>query len=68
MILAAAIGLLRPPPPFELFLPPVPLLLGVIIFGMGMILRAEEFRNIFAQPKVVAYGVFAQYTIMPLIA
>lgn len=67
MILAAAIGLLRPPT-FELFLPHVPLLLGVIIFGMGMILRAEEFRNIFAQPKVVAYGVFAQYTIMPLIA
>ncbi|OPY55647.1 MAG: Sodium Bile acid symporter family protein [Methanosaeta sp. PtaU1.Bin055] len=67
MILAAAIGLLRPPT-FKLFLPHVPLLLGVIIFGMGMILRAEEFRNIFAQPKVVAYGVFAQYTIMPLIA
>ncbi len=67
VLLAAVIGLLRPPT-FQMVLPHIPLLLGVIMFGMGMTLRIEDFREIVARPKEVAVGVVAQYTIMPLLA
>ena len=39
--------------------------LGVIIFGMGMTLRAEDFRRILKRPRDVGVGVAAQYGIMP---
>ncbi len=67
VLLAAAIGLLRPPT-FRIVLPHIPLLLGVIMFGMGMTLRVEDFKEVLVQPKEVAVGVVAQYTIMPLLA
>jgi len=67
VLLAAIIGLLRPST-FGVFLPHVSLLLGVIMFGMGMTLRIEDFREILVRPKEVAVGVVAQYTIMPLLA
>lgn len=67
VLLAAAIGLLRPST-FRIALPHIPLLLGVIMFGMGMTLQAEEFWEILARPKEVATGVAAQYTVMPLLA
>ena len=35
-------------------------LLGVIMFGMGMTLRAEDFREIFRRPRDVLIGVAAQ--------
>ncbi|HOO53119.1 MAG TPA: bile acid:sodium symporter family protein [Methanothrix sp.] len=67
VLLAAVIGLLRPKT-FQIFLPHIPLLLGIIMFGMGMTLRVDDFKEILAQPKEVAVGVVAQYTIMPLLA
>ena len=39
--------------------------LGVIMFGMGMTLRAEDFRRILKRPRDVGVGVAAQYGIMP---
>jgi BASS family bile acid:Na+ symporter len=67
VLLAAVIGLLRPST-FRIVLPHIPLLLGVIMFGMGMTLRVEDFKEVLVQPKEVAVGVAAQYTIMPLLA
>ncbi len=67
VLLVAVIGILRPPT-FRIFLPHISLLLGVIMFGMGMTLRVEDFKEVLAQPKEVAVGVVAQYTIMPLLA
>jgi BASS family bile acid:Na+ symporter len=67
VLLAAAVGLFRPST-FRIFLPHIPLLLGIIMFGMGMTLRIEDFREILVRPKEVAVGVVAQYTIMPLLA
>ena len=39
--------------------------LGVIMFGMGMTLRAEDFRRILKRPRDVGVGVAAPYGIMP---
>jgi BASS family bile acid:Na+ symporter len=43
-------------------------LLGVIMFGMGLTLRAEDFRVVFSRPKDVIIGCLAQFTVMPLLA
>lgn len=44
------------------------LLLGVIMFGMGMTLHAKDFKLIVQRPKEVMIGCIAHYTIMPLLA
>ena len=43
-------------------------LLMVVMFGMGLTLKPESFILVFKRPKDVLCGVFAQYTIMPLLA
>ena len=43
-------------------------LLGVIMFGMGLTLRWEDFRVVFARPKDVLIGCLTQFTVMPLLA
>lgn len=48
--------------------PQIPLLLGVIMFGMGMTLSGADFKDALKRPRDVALGVLAQFTIMPLVA
>lgn len=48
--------------------PRIPMFLGIIMFGMGMSLTLEDFRNVFRQPKSVAIGTLLQFTIMPAMA
>ena len=43
-------------------------LLGVIMFGMGLTLKAEDFRVVFSRPRDVIIGCVAQFTVMPLLA
>ncbi len=43
-------------------------LLGVIMFGMGLTLRAEDFKVVFSRPRDVLIGCLAQFTVMPLLA
>ena len=43
-------------------------LLGIIMFGMGLTLKAEDFRVVFRRPKDVLIGCLAQFTVMPLLA
>lgn len=43
-------------------------LLGIVMFGMGMTLRFEDFRLVFQRPKDVLVGALAQFTIMPGLA
>ena len=43
-------------------------LLGVVMFGMGLTVKAEDFRVVFTRPKEIALGALAQYTVMPLLA
>lgn len=48
--------------------PYISILLGVVMFGMGMTLTLDDFKQIVKQPKKVLIGILAQYTIMPLLA
>ena len=69
LVLAAAVVALVMPGTFSGIKPTVinPLL-GVIMFGMGMALRLEDFKIVFSRPKDVIIGCVAQFTIMPLLA
>ena len=46
----------------------VGLLLGLVMFGMGLTLTGGDFVRVFRRPKGIAIGVAAQYTVMPLLA
>jgi len=43
-------------------------LLGVVMFGMGLTLKLEDFKIVFSRPKDVIIGCLAQFTVMPLLA
>jgi BASS family bile acid:Na+ symporter len=43
-------------------------LLGVVMFGMGLTLSANDFKEVFRRPKDVAIGVICHYIIMPGLA
>ncbi len=43
-------------------------LLGVVMFGMGLTLKLEDFKVVFSRPKDVVIGCLAQFTVMPLLA
>ena len=60
------VGLLAPEASASLA-PHVPLLLGVIMFGMGLTLRPADFAVVGRRPRAVVVGVLAQYTVMPLL-
>ncbi|MEW9677728.1 bile acid:sodium symporter family protein [Lentibacillus sp. L22] len=56
------------PSGFTWLAPYVSLLLGVIMFGMGLTLTPGDFKAVFQVPKSVIIGVLAQYIIMPSLA
>ncbi|WP_330616595.1 bile acid:sodium symporter family protein [Terrisporobacter sp.] len=56
------------PSTFEFASPHVNTCLGVIMFGMGMTLRLEDFRLVLTRPKDVLSGSLAQFTVMPSVA
>ena len=53
---------------FTWIAPHISLLLGIIMFGMGLTLSLKDFKAVFQAPKSVIIGVVAQFTIMPLLA
>ena len=67
VVVTAGVALVLPTA-FNRIAPEISLLLGVVMFGMGMTLRPEDFREIFRRPRDVLIGVAAQFAIMPLIA
>lgn len=56
------------PGSFTWIAPYISILLGIIMFGMGMTLSVDDFKEVLKHPKKVAIGVLAQFTLMPLIA
>ena len=44
------------------------LLLSIVLFTMGTTLKANDFINVFKNPKAIAVGISAQYIAMPIIA
>ncbi len=43
-------------------------LLGIVMFGMGLTLSANDFKEVFNRPKDVLVGVLGQFLIMPSLA
>ncbi|SUA55636.1 bile acid transporter [Oligella ureolytica] len=48
--------------------PYIALILGVIMFGMGVTMTVDDFKGVLKQPKSVLIATVAQFTIMPLLA
>lgn len=46
----------------------ITILLGIVMFGMGLTLKAVDFKIIFTKPLPVIVGVCAQFIIMPSVA
>lgn len=46
----------------------VSVLLGVVMFGMGLTIKLEDFKVVFSRPKDVIVGCVAQFTVMPALA
>ena len=67
VVLAAAIALLEPVS-FKWVAPKITILLGIVMFGMGMTLKLSDFKLVFQRPRDVLIGALAQFTIMPLLA
>ena len=65
--LASAIGLIWPST-FLFLLPHIGIVLGVIMFGMGMTISPADFRRVATRPMAVGAGVGAQFMVMPLLA
>ena len=43
-------------------------MLGIIMFGMGMIMTVDDFKGVVQSPKAVGIGVVAQFVVMPGLA
>ncbi|CDQ40470.1 MULTISPECIES: bile acid:sodium symporter family protein [Virgibacillus] len=56
------------PDGFTWIAPHISVLLGVIMFGMGLTLSPADFKGVMQAPRSVLIAVLAQYTIMPCIA
>ncbi len=56
------------PAGFTWIAPHITLLLGIIMFGMGLTLSVNDFKAVFKAPKSVLIASLAQFTIMPLLA
>lgn len=56
------------PSTFKPILPHVTLLLGIIMFAMGVTLTPADFRRVAREPGPVAAGIVLHYVIMPLAA
>lgn len=67
MLIASVIGFIVPSA-FAAMTPWIPYLLGVVMLGMGLSIRLDDFKIVFKSPKPVIIGVLLQYTIMPLLA
>lgn len=67
IVLAAGALALATPDTFSGWATQVPLLLQIIMLGMGMTLRPVDFAIIGKRPWALLLGIAAQYTVMPLL-
>ncbi|MHC1551563.1 bile acid:sodium symporter family protein [Phyllobacterium sp. K27] len=67
VIVFAILGFLLPDI-FKQLTPYIVTLLGIIMFGMGLTISLDDFKEVGKRPFEVAIGVFSQFVIMPLLA
>ena len=53
---------------FQSLAPKIPWMLGIIMFGMGMSLSINDFKQVFHHPTAVLLGILFQFIIMPVAA
>lgn len=46
----------------------ITILLGIVMFGMGLTITVDDFKEVLTRPKDVAIGVIGQFVIMPTLA
>lgn len=46
----------------------ITILLGIVMFGMGLTITVDDFKGVLTRPKDVAIGVIGQFVIMPTLA
>ena len=68
VLLVAALSLFVPNSTIWIQTSWVNYLLMVVMFGMGLTLKLEDFKVVFTRPKDIIIGCIAQFTIMPLLA
>ncbi|WP_141922980.1 bile acid:sodium symporter [Haloactinospora alba] len=66
VVLGAVVGLVAPDQTARLA-PWISPLLGMIMFGMGLSLRASDFAVVARRPQAVLVGIVAQFLVMPLV-
>ncbi|MFW5418986.1 bile acid:sodium symporter family protein [Nocardiopsis sp. CNT-189] len=67
LVLLGAVAGVAAPAQTASIAPYISLLLGVIMFGMGLTMRPSDFAIVAKHPRAVLFGVAAQYTVMPLL-
>lgn len=67
-VLLAATLAMWVPQYFTWIAPWITTLLGIVMFGMGMTLKLDDFKLVLQHPKGVILGIISQFTIMPLLA
>ncbi|KNY17545.1 sodium transporter [Shinella sp. SUS2] len=67
VILFAVLGFVLPDT-FKQLTPYIVTLLGIIMFGMGLTLSLDDFKEVARRPVDVGIGVAAQFLIMPIVA
>lgn len=67
VLLFAVLGFIFPEV-FKLFAPYIVILLGIIMFGMGLTLSLDDFSEVVRRPLDVGIGVVSQFLFMPLLA
>lgn len=68
VLLVAVISLFVPGPFMLMSTSVINPFLGLIMFGMGLTLSAEDFRIVLHRPKDIMIGCMAQFSVMPLLA
>ncbi len=67
VVLFAVLGFILPDI-FKLFVPYIVPLLAIIMFGMGLTIKGQDFVEVLRRPVEVGIGVVSQFLIMPLLA
>ncbi len=68
VLIVAALALFAPGTSLWIQTSWVNYLLMIVMFGMGLTLKLEDFRLVFTRPKDIIIGCISQFTIMPLLA
>lgn len=67
-VIAAAVIAYMFPDAFTFLAPFISILLGIVMFGMGLTLKSRDFSEVVKRPIDVLIGVAGQFLIMPLLA